>query len=164
MHCPEGVQIHFHVCVLLCSAAAVCHHDLCWLLLCFIKYKSPRFFYFHVCVLLCSVAAVGHHDLFRLLHCFIESDLMGQGKTVLQGKCTVTCPKSHSIRFDGIGGDCAAGKVHSDLPKGSFNQICLICVVLVQAHVILPKMVPMTVKISIGLGFLLFQFSTLMQI
>ena len=125
MHCPEGVQIHFHVCVLLCSAAAVCHHDLCWLLLCFIKYKSPRFFYFHVCVLLCSVAAVGHHDLFRLLHCFIESDLMGQGKTVLQGKCTVTCPKSHSIRFDGIGGDCAAGKVHSDLPKGSFNQICL---------------------------------------
>ena len=77
MHCPEGVQIHFHVCVLLCSAAAVCHHDLCWLLLCSIKYKSPRFFYFHVCVLLCSVAAVGHHDLFRLLHCSIESDLMG---------------------------------------------------------------------------------------
>ena len=77
MHCPEGVQIHLHVCVLLCSAAAVCHHDLCWLLLCFIKYKSPRFFYFHVCVLLCSVAAVGHHDLFRLLHCFIELDLMG---------------------------------------------------------------------------------------
>jgi hypothetical protein len=87
MHCPEGVQIHFHVCVLLCSAANVCHHDLCWLLLCFIKYKSPRFFYFLVCVLLCAVAAVGHHDLFRLLHCFIELDLMGYGETVLQGKC-----------------------------------------------------------------------------
>ena len=58
MHCPEGVQIHFHVCVLLCSAAAVCHHDLCWLLLCFIKYKSPRFFYFHVCVCV-SVVALG---------------------------------------------------------------------------------------------------------
>ena len=53
---------------------------------------------------------------------------------MLQGKCTVTCPKGHSIRFDWI------------------------CVVLVYAHVMLPKMAPMTVKISIGLGFLLFQF------
>ena len=69
------------MCVDLCSVAGVCHHDFFWLLLCGIRYKSPRFFYFHVCVLLCSQ------------------------------------------RFDVTGGDCTAGKVHSDLPKGSFNQI-----------------------------------------
>ena len=99
MHCPEGVQIHFHVCVLLCSAAAVCHHDLCWLLLCFIKYKSPRFFLFPC---MCVV--------------------------VLCGCCWppwfVSAPSLfYWIRFDGIGEDCTAGKVHSDLPKKSFNQI-----------------------------------------
>ena len=69
------------MCVDLCSVAGVCHHDFFWLLLCFIRYKSPRFFYFHACVLLCSQ------------------------------------------RFDGTGGDCTAGRVHSDLPKGHSSSL-----------------------------------------
>ena len=29
-----------------CYAPMICHHKLLWLLLCFVKYKSPRFFIF----------------------------------------------------------------------------------------------------------------------
>ena len=54
---------HFHACVLWCSVAVVCHHDLPWLLLRFIKHKSHGFLYFRVCVSWRSVAAVCHYDL-----------------------------------------------------------------------------------------------------
>ena len=45
-----------------------------------------------------------HPGFFISMHvcCYAPRDLMGQGETVLQGECTVTCPKGHSIRFDGI--------------------------------------------------------------
>ena len=44
-----------------------------------------------------------HPGFFISMHvcCYAPRDLMGQGETVLQGECTVTCPKGHSIRFDG---------------------------------------------------------------
>ena len=63
--------------------------------------------------------STSHPGFFISMHvcCYAPGDLMGQGETVLQGECTVTCPKGHSIRFGGVGGDCTAGKMHSDLPQ-----------------------------------------------
>ena len=56
-------------------------------------------------------------SIFMYVCCYAPKDLMSQGETVLQGRCTVTCTKGQSIRFGGMGGDCAAGKMHSDLPQ-----------------------------------------------
>ena len=103
--------------------------------------QVTQVFYFHVCVLICALwllfaTMISFGSFFVLLGtshpgfsismyvcCNAPKDLMSQGETVLQGRCTVTCPKGHSIRFGGVGGDCTAGKMHSDLPKRSFNQI-----------------------------------------
>jgi len=54
-----GFFSYFHVCVLLCSVAAVCHHGLFWLLLCFFVYwvQVTQFFFVFPCM--CVVVLCG---------------------------------------------------------------------------------------------------------
>ena len=94
---------YFHVCVLLCSVAAVCHHDLFWPLLCFVGYKSPSFFLFPcMCVVMLPEIWWDRGRLYCresaqwLAQRVIQSDLMG-----------MHCPegvqihlKTHLCRFD----------------------------------------------------------------
>ena len=58
------------MCVLWCSMAPMCRHDLFWLL--FIGYKPPRVFVFPCMCVVGYVAAFCHHDLFWLFLCFMN--------------------------------------------------------------------------------------------